>query len=130
MTQINIIPMTASTVSTITTTSLTILPQWKSATWEEYLTYLDHPIPERVRLFFNRDQLLIDMGSEGINHSGFSDLFTMLFILWFSQKPEQTAASFGRCLLEKPNTQAAAPRFGIVYWEFHSGKQENLVVLT
>lgn len=101
--------MTASTVSTITTTSLTSLPQWKPATWEEYLTYRDHPIPERVRLFFNRGQLLIDMGSEGINHSSFSDLFTMLFVLWFSRKPEQTAASFGRCLLEKPNMQAAAP---------------------
>lgn len=101
--------MTASTVSNIKTTNSTSLPQWKSATWEEYLIYRDHPTQERVRLFFNQGQILIDLGSEGINHSGFSDLFTMLFVLWFSKQPEQTAASFGRCLLEKPNVQAAAP---------------------
>ncbi len=101
--------MTASTPTGIQTVSSTTYPQWQPATWEDYLTWRDNPTPERVRLFFNQGQLLIDMGSEGINHASVSDLFTMLFVLWFSQKPEQTAASFGRCLIEKPNTQAAAP---------------------
>jgi Uma2 family endonuclease len=49
------------------------------------------------------------MGSEGINHASVSDLFTLLLGFWFSQYREQTAASFGRCLIEKPKTQAAAP---------------------
>jgi Uma2 family endonuclease len=73
------------------------------------LTWRDDPTPERVKLFFNQGQLFIDMGSEGINHAGFSDLFTLLLGFWFSQYREQTAASFGRCLIEKPKTQAAAP---------------------
>jgi Uma2 family endonuclease len=101
--------MTASASTGIQTISPTTFPQWKSATWEEYLTWRDNPTPERVRLFFNQGQLLIDMGSEGINHASVSDLFTLLLGFWFSQYREQTAASFGRCLIEKPKTQAAAP---------------------
>jgi Uma2 family endonuclease len=101
--------MTASASTGIQTISPTPFPQWKSATWEEYLTWRDNPTTERVRLFFNQGQLLIDMGSEGINHASVSDLFTLLLGFWFSQYREQTAASFGRCLIEKPKTQAAAP---------------------
>jgi Uma2 family endonuclease len=101
--------MTASASTGIQTISPTTFPQWKPATWEEYLTWRDNPTPERVRLFFNQGQLLIDMGSEGINHASVSDLFTLLLGFWFSQYREQTAASFGRCLIEKPKTQAAAP---------------------
>src|SRR4028119_915147 len=101
--------MTASASTGIQTISPTPFPQWKSATWEEYLAWRDNPTPERVRLFFNQGQLLIDMGSEGINHASVSDLFTLLLGFWFSHYREQTAASFGRCLIEKPKTQAAAP---------------------
>lgn len=101
--------MTTSTSTGIQTVIADDFPQWKPATWEDYLRWRDDPTPETIRLYFNQGQLLIDMGSEGINHASVSDLFTMLFVLWFSQKPEQTAASFGRCLIEKPKTQAAAP---------------------
>lgn len=81
---------------------------WKPATWEDYLTYRDNS--NKVRLFFHRGYLLvIDMGGEGINHAIVSDLFTMLFFIWFSQKPEQVFSSLGRCLMEKPNTKAGAP---------------------
>lgn len=97
------------TILTATDDKKITVPQWKPATWEEYLAYRDAETPERVRLFFYRHFLLIDMGAEGINHSTVSDLFTVLLFIWFSQFPEQTAASFGRCLLEKANTQAAAP---------------------
>jgi Uma2 family endonuclease len=62
-----------------------------------------------MRLFFNGNYLLVDMGSEGINHARVSDLFTLLFGFWFSQFIAQTAESLGRCLLEKPNKRAAAP---------------------
>ncbi len=101
--------MTASTPTGIQTISPTTFPQWKPATWEEYLTWRDDPTPERVRLFFNQGQLLIDMGSEGINHASVIDIFTLMLGFLFSQYREQTAASFGRCLIEKPKTQAAAP---------------------
>ena len=97
------------TILTATDDKKITVTEWKPATWEEYLAYRDAEIPERVRLFFYRHLLLIDMGAEGINHSTVSDLFTVLLFIWFSQFPEQTAASFGRCLLEKANTQAAAP---------------------
>lgn len=49
------------------------------------------------------------MGGEGINHSGFSDLFTMMFGFLAMQHPNQLINSLGRCLLEKPQTQACAP---------------------
>lgn len=100
--------MTASTPTGIQTIT-PAFPQWKPATWEDYLAYRDASTPERVRLFFHRGQLLIDMGAEGINHASVSDLFTMLFAFWFSRFAEETAASLGRCLIEKPKIQAAAP---------------------
>lgn len=101
--------MTTATPTDIQTVLATALPQWKPATWSDYLACRDAETLERIRLFFNRDRLLIDMGSEGINHASVSDLFIMLFGFWFSRFTQQIAASFGRCLLEKPNTQAAAP---------------------
>lgn len=101
--------MTTSTPIGIQEVFATTVPQWKPATWEDYLAYRNAEIPERIRLFFDRDRILIDMGAEGINHSTVSDLFTLLIGFWFSRFAEQTAASFGRCLLEAANTQAAAP---------------------
>lgn len=101
--------MTASTPTGIQTVNTTTFPQWKPATWEDYLTWRDDPNPERRRLFFNQGQLLIDMGSEGINHARVSELLTMLFFIWFSRCAEKTADSLGGCLLEKPNIQAASP---------------------
>ncbi|MGK7872753.1 MAG: Uma2 family endonuclease [Xenococcaceae cyanobacterium] len=101
--------MTASTPTAIQTAITTDIPQWQSATWEDYLRYRDDPTPERVRLFFNGNYLLVDMGAEGINHARVSDLFTLLFGFWFSRFTDKTADSLGRCLLEKPNKRAAAP---------------------
>jgi len=44
--------------------------------------------------FFHRDRiLLIDMGAEGIQHANISDLFTILFYIWFSQRREQIFSS-------------------------------------
>jgi Uma2 family endonuclease len=101
--------MTASTPRASKTVLPTDIPQWQPATWEDYLRYRDDQTPERVRLFFNGEYLLVDMGSEGINHASISDLFTMLFFIWFSRFAEQTASSLGRCLLEKAKKRAAAP---------------------
>ena len=101
--------MTASTPTGIQTAIATVFPQWESAAWEDYLTYRDSPTLERARLFFHQGQILIDMGSEGVNHARVNELFTMLFAFWFSRFSEQTADSLGGCLLEKPKTQAASP---------------------
>lgn len=83
--------------------------QWHSATWEDYLRLRDQEGRDRVKLAFNKGQLWIDMGGEGINHSGVSDLFTLMLGLWAIQHPEQVFSLLGRCLLEKPQTQACAP---------------------
>lgn len=101
--------MTASILTAIQKADTLQIPQWQPATWDDYLRYRDAPTPERMRLFFNGNSLLVDMGSEGINHARVSDLFTLLFYIWFSQFAKQTAESLGRCLLEKPNKRAAAP---------------------
>ena len=91
-------------------TQITIPPlhQWIAATWADYVALRDAPIEERMRLFFDRGWMWLDMGGEGISHSQVSDLMTMLFLGWAMQHPEQTFNSFGRCLLEKPETQACA----------------------
>lgn len=83
--------------------------QWQPATWEDYLTLRDAPTQERMKLSFNQSWLWVDMGGEGINHASVSDLFTSLLFLWAIQHPEQQFTSLGRCLLEKPKTQACAP---------------------
>ena len=85
----------------------TKIPQWQSATWDDYLRHRDNLIKERVRIFFDGNYLWIDqgidgMGAEGINHARVSDLITMLIGFWFSRFPEPKAESMGRCLLEKP----------------------------
>jgi Uma2 family endonuclease len=90
------------------------IPQWQPATWEDYLRYRDDLTKERVRIFFDDNNLWIDegldgMGAEGINHAKVSDLITLLIGFWFSRFTEPTAESLGRCLLEKPKTRAAAP---------------------
>jgi Uma2 family endonuclease len=101
--------MTASIFTAIQKADTLQIPQWQPATWKDYLRYRDDSTSERMRLFFNGNYLLVDMGSEGINHARVSDLFTLLFYIWFSRFAEQTADSLGRCLLEKPNKRAASP---------------------
>lgn len=76
------------------------MPQWQPATWKDYLDYYDNPAFEQARLFFDQDRLLIDMTPEGIEHASTNDLFTMLFVLWFSRRPEQSFSSLGRCSIE------------------------------
>ncbi|WP_013321522.1 Uma2 family endonuclease [Gloeothece verrucosa] len=101
--------MTAAITPVISESSLNSLPLWKPATWEDYLTYRDDPSPERIRLYFYNNHLLVDMGKEGIEHSSINSLFSMLLGFWFAQHPEQVFSLFNGCLLEKPNTQAGAP---------------------
>ncbi|MBD2771921.1 Uma2 family endonuclease [Iningainema tapete] len=85
------------------------LRQWQTATWQDYVALRDDPKLERIRLFFDEGWLWVDMGAEGINHASISDLFTMLFFIWSTQRPEQVFSSLGRCLLEKSPLKAGAP---------------------
>lgn len=83
-------------------------PRWQAATWQNYLEERDRPNAVRSRLFFHNQSLYIDMGAEGQSHASISDLFPILFYLWFG--PRQIRfKSFGRCQLEKTGYQAAAP---------------------
>ncbi|MGK7899969.1 MAG: Uma2 family endonuclease [Hormoscilla sp.] len=86
------------------------LHQWQPATWSDYLAACEDPTNERMRIFFHRDRiLLIDMNEEGIENAIVGDLFTMLFYIWISQKPEQIFSSLGGCWLEKAPYSAGAP---------------------
>ncbi|MEB3292785.1 MAG: Uma2 family endonuclease [Synechococcales bacterium] len=81
------------------------------ATWADYLTTRDRCTEaERSRVFFDGQRLWVEeMSGEGIEHAGFCDLFTMMLFVWFSQQAGQPFASLGRCLIEQPSLQAAAP---------------------
>lgn len=84
--------------------------QWQSGTWDDYLRYRNNSTVERLRLYFNGEAILVDMGSEGIDHASVSDLFLLLIYLWVRQyQPDLAVGSFGRCLLEKPGFRAASP---------------------
>ena len=55
----------------------------RQATWEEYIHFVEDPQREPERVFFNCGAMWIeDMGNEGINHSRFNKLFTMIFCFW------------------------------------------------
>ena len=122
--------MTASTSLANTEAFDQDIFQWQPAKWEDYLHHLDTPTTERVGLYFDGNYLFIDMGSEGINHSTISDLFTVIFGLWFSIFAEETANSMGRCLMEKPGKQAASPDLvlyiGADYPQWQQGEKRRI----
>ena len=102
--------MTASISKLIQTDITATASQCQTATWEDYLAYRDAQNDDNIGLFFNCDRLLvIDIGKEGINHASINNLFTVLFYIWCSQRPEQILTMLGGCLLEKPKKQAASP---------------------
>jgi Uma2 family endonuclease len=96
-------------IATVAPTSLNTSQQWISATWEEYLSYVENPNLESQGVFFNLNRMWVDMGNEGINHSQVNKLLTMLLFVWFSQKPGIKFQLLGGCVIEKPGQQGAAP---------------------
>jgi Uma2 family endonuclease len=82
---------------------------WPKATWAEYLQRLENPMGEQEKVFFNLDTIWIDMGNEGINHSRFNELFTLIFGFWFAQQSNIQFDLLGGAVMEKPQTQGAAP---------------------
>ncbi|AFY59640.1 Uma2 family endonuclease [Synechococcus sp. PCC 6312] len=92
----------------ITTSAQSIIKS-KIATWAEYLELRDDPNLEWRKISFDQGWLRVEMGKEGPGHASVSDLFTIIFGFWAFLHPEETYQSYGRCLIENPETQACAP---------------------
>lgn len=88
---------------------LTQIPQWKPATWEDYLSYINNRHLEIANITFDQGYLWIDMGNEGINHARFNELLTLIFGFWFALQPDVLVDFLGGCVIEKPNQRAASP---------------------
>ncbi|WP_448570873.1 Uma2 family endonuclease [Trichothermofontia sp.] len=83
--------------------------QRHDATWSDYVAIRDNPDMDWRQLSFHRGWLWVDMGKEGPNHASFSDLMTAIFFGWAFLHPEVVLQSYGRCLIEHPDTHACAP---------------------
>jgi Uma2 family endonuclease len=83
--------------------------QRQGATWQDYLDLRDNSQINWRKIAFHQGWLWVDMGTEGPNHAAFSDLMTALFFIWAFLHPEEPLQSYGRCLIEKPETHACAP---------------------
>ena len=82
----------------------------RQATWEEYIHLVEDPLRETERVFFNCGAMWIeDMGNEGINHSRFNKLLTMILYSWFMKQGNVKFDLLGGCVIEKPQYQGAAP---------------------
>ncbi|MEO0540452.1 MAG: Uma2 family endonuclease [Cyanobacteria bacterium P01_A01_bin.105] len=93
------------------TASLARPPQSSSqrynATWQDYVGVRDGIDWQKIA--FNRGWLWFDMSTEGPNHAALSDLVTAIFFVWAFLHPEVPLQSYGRALIENPDTQACAP---------------------
>jgi len=83
--------------------------QQHDATWQDYVAVRDNPDIDWRKIAFYQGWLWVDMGTEGLGHSSFSDLITMIFGFWAFLHPEIVLQSYGRCLIENPETHACAP---------------------
>ncbi|OCQ98846.1 hypothetical protein BCD64_22615 [Nostoc sp. MBR 210] len=83
--------------------------QQYDATWQDYEKVRDNQNLDWRKIAFHQGWLWVDMGTEGLGHSSFSDLITMIFGFWAFLHPEIVLQSYGRCLIEKPETHACAP---------------------
>lgn len=94
----------------ISTSPPVIVQRLYSATWSDYLHHVENTSSHLERVFFHLDVMWIeDMGNEGISHARFNKLFTMLFAFWFARIEDIKFDLLGGCVIEKPQTQGAAP---------------------
>ncbi|HIK21109.1 MAG TPA: Uma2 family endonuclease [Synechococcus sp. M44_DOE_062] len=80
-----------------------------NATWQDYVAIRDHPAGDWQKLSFYRGWLWVNMGKEGPEHASVSDLITIIFGFWAFLHPDVPLQSYGRCLIEHPETHACAP---------------------
>ena len=83
--------------------------QWQQATWDDYVALRDDDQSDRCKLFFDNQQLWVEMGAEGINHAKFGDLFAMILLVCAMKFPDIKLSTFGGCQMEKKGRRAAAP---------------------
>jgi Uma2 family endonuclease len=83
--------------------------QRHDATWQDYVELLDSPDIDWRKISFHQGWLWADMGTEGPGHASVSDLLTAIFFVWKFLYPEVVLQSYGRCLIDKPQTHACAP---------------------
>lgn len=86
--------------------------QRHDAAWQDYVEVRDSSDVDWRKIAFNafnQGWLWVDMGKERPNHASFSDLMTIVFGFWAFLYPDLALQSHGRCLIEKPDTQACAP---------------------
>jgi Uma2 family endonuclease len=95
--------------STSVSTSVSTIVQRHDATWQDYVAVRDNPNLDFRKIAFHQGWLWLDMGQEGPGHSSFSDLMTIIFGFWAFLHPEVPLQSYGRCILECPDTHACGP---------------------
>lgn len=83
--------------------------QQQDATWQDYLVMRDRADLKWRKIAFFKTWLWVDMGKERPEHARFSDLMTAIFFVWAFLHPDIPIESFGRCLIEHPETHACAP---------------------
>ncbi|MBE9098854.1 Uma2 family endonuclease [Vacuolonema iberomarrocanum] len=86
-----------------------LIHQQYTATWQDYIALRDSKAADWRKIAFYQGWLWADMGKEGPNHASFSDLVTAIFFIWAFLHPDEGFQSYGRCLIEQPETQACAP---------------------
>ncbi|MFT0812472.1 Uma2 family endonuclease [Synechococcus sp. OH20] len=79
------------------------------ATWQDYLTICNHPTLDWQKISFYQGWLWVNMGKEGPEHASVSDFITIIFGFWAFLHPDVPLQSYGRCLIEYPETHACAP---------------------
>lgn len=97
------------TIALDKTLSPTTIIQRRDATWQDYVAIRDSEELDWRKIAFHQGWLWVDMGTEGPNHASFSDLMTAIFFVWAFLHPDVVLQSYGRCLMDKPETHACAP---------------------
>lgn len=90
-------------------TALTKVFQKADATWNDYIELRESEADDWRKISFYNGHLWADMGTEGPGHAGFSDLMTAIFFGWAFLHPDIVFQSYGRCLMDLPDTHACAP---------------------
>ena len=101
--------MTLSIAANQTIAASPILPEWRKASWEEYVQHRDRSQTKWTRVFFNDGYLWVDEMGEGINHARINNLFTLILGLWLMNQMDQNAEILGGCQMDQPQSKAAAP---------------------
>ncbi len=89
--------------------ALTKVFQKADATWNDYIMLRESEADDWRKIAFYKGHLWADMGTEGPGHSGFSDLMTIIFGFWAYLHSDIVFQSYGRCLIDLPETHACAP---------------------